>query len=247
VTALVAAEVLKLRTTRGPYAFAFIAVALTGAAVAGTIASARELERRELSWQLDLVSTAGFASLVALMLGVTLVTTEWRHGTITPAFLTTPVRPLLIGAKTVTAAIVGAVLTLLCFVVVAGVAIPWLTVLDVPLELGGDTLGRATRILLAGALYGAFGAAVGVLVHSQVVGIVGVIVWILVVESLVTVLLGVLDVEGIADVLPGRALSAFDGSVDDGLEAWTGGLVALLWTLGVLAAGTVRTERSDVT
>jgi hypothetical protein len=246
VSTLLAAELLKLRTTRAPYVFLLAAVALTGIAVAGTIAATPE-DERTASWHLDIVSAAGFASVVALLLGVTLVTTEWRHGTITPAFLTTPVRTRLLGAKALTAAVVGVGLTVLSLGVVAAMAIPWLALLDDSFDLGGDTLGRAGRLLLAGALYGAFGAAVGVLVHNQAGAITGVILWILVVENLLALLLGVLDVGGIADALPGRALSALDGSIDDGLAPWVGGAVALAWTAGVLALGIVRTERDDVT
>ncbi len=247
MSGLLAAELLKLRTTRARFAFVLVTVALTGVSVAGTIASAPDAERGRVGWQLDLVSIAGWANVVALMLGVTLVTTEWRHGTITPAFLTTPVRRRLLGAKAVTGLVVGGVLTLLALVVVAVVAVPWLSLLDVPLQLGSDTLGRSGRVLLAGAFYGAFGAAVGVLVHNQVAGVVGVILWILVVETLVVVLFGVLDAEGIADLLPGRALSALDGSIDDGLQPWLGALVALAWIVGVFTLGVTRTERADIT
>lgn len=244
---LLAAELLKLRTTRARYAFVLVTVALTGISVAGTIAAAADSERGEPGWQLDLVSVAGWANVVALMLGVTLVTTEWRHGTVTPAFLATPVRRRLLVAKAATGTFAGGALTILALAVVAAVALPWLWLLDVTLHLDGGTLARAARLLVAGALYGGFGAAAGILVHNQVAGIVGVILWILVVESLVVVLLGVLDVGGIADVLPGRALSALDGSIDDGLRPSVGALAAIAWIVGILALGVVRTERSDVT
>jgi ABC-type transport system involved in multi-copper enzyme maturation permease subunit len=246
VSRLLGAELLKLRTTRAPYIFLLAAVALTGIAVAGTIAATPEQDRTPPGWQLDIVSSTGFSSIVALLLGVTLVTTEWRHGTITPAFLGVPERWRLLAAKELTALVVGLALAAVSLVVAAAIALPWLSALGEPLALG-DVAGRAARLLLAGALYGAFGAAVGMLVQNQAGAIAAAIVWILVVESLVALLLSVLGVEAVADFLPGRALSALDGTVPDGLDPWLGAVVAAAWIGIVLALGVLRTEGRDVT
>ena len=54
-------------------------------------------------------------------------------------------------------------------------------------------------------------------------------------EALVAALLGLVDAEGVADYLPGRALSSFDGT-EGGLSTWAGGAVAAVWVVLVGAA-----------
>ena len=55
--------------------------------------------------------------LLALLLGVLIVTTEFRHKTVTTSFLVTPRRAEFVGGKLISAAILGAVLALLMLVV----------------------------------------------------------------------------------------------------------------------------------
>jgi len=66
--------------------------ALGGLAAAAEIGSAEDARRSTLEFQVGLVEAAGIAGLLGLILGITIVTTEFRHGTITPTFLAAPVR-----------------------------------------------------------------------------------------------------------------------------------------------------------
>ena len=247
MSALVGAELLKLRTTRAWIGYLLALALLTGIGVAAQIGSAVDAELGERGFQLDLVETASVSGLIALLLGITSVTWEWRHGTITPTFLTTPRRERVVAAKLVAAALVGGALAIAGVLVVLAVAVPWLAAEGAPLSLGGATWGRIGRLFLAAALWGAIGAAVGSLVHSQVGALVGAIIWLVLGEALVVGLLGLADVEGAGDYLPGQALGALDGSSDDGLPAWAGALVGVCY-LGVLGLlGALRSRRRDVT
>ena len=99
VIALVRSELLKIRTTRGWYAYLVVIVLLAGIAVAAAIGSADDSRRSELDFQVEFIEAAGFAALLAIILGITAVTTEFRHGTITPTLLVEPVRERVLAAK----------------------------------------------------------------------------------------------------------------------------------------------------
>ncbi len=109
-------------------------------------------------------------------------------------------------------------------------------------------LGLAGRVLLATILWGVLGVGVGALVQNQVLALVGALIWILLVEALIGVLFGLVDLEGVADFLPGRALSSFDGSGEEGgLSPWAGAGVGLAWAAVLGSLGALRMSRQDVT
>lgn len=245
--ALVGAEFLKFRTTRGWIGFVAAVAGLsmvTAAALAGT-GAAFEIDDPE--FQRDLVSGAVAASLIALLVGITSVTAEWRHGTITRTFLVTPQRVRVLIAKEVAVFLIGASLALLGVVAVLAVAIPVLSTDGAGFALDAELTGRIGRILLAGALWGALGVGVGALVRSQTFALVAAIVWIVILEALIGALLGLAHVEGAADFLPGNALGALEGSAENALHPALGGLVGVGYVVLFGAFGYVRVERSDVT
>jgi ABC-type transport system involved in multi-copper enzyme maturation permease subunit len=249
VTAVVRAELLKVRTTRGWYGYLAAIVLLTGLGTAGTVGSAQDFERSFPGWQADLVDGAGFAAVISVILGITIVTTEFRHGTITPTMLVTPIRERVLAAKAAAAVLVAFGFFVLAVLVVYAVAVPWLAVLDVPLHLAeGDAFERGGQILLATALWALLGIAVGSLIQNQVAALVGTLVWILVVETLVMGLLNLVDLEGVVPYLPFRALDAADGTSGDDMLAFQGGVAvsaAYVAAIGVL--GALRTNRRDIT
>lgn len=247
MTRLFAAEVLKLRTIRSMWGFSLAVIGLSGLFAAGNIGSPAEGGRRAPDFQLDLVLIAALpAVLLALLLGILLFTNEFRHGTIARTLLATPRRPVLVAVKLLIGAAAGFGLALLAFVVTSIVAVIWLGVIDVPLE-PGDAANGLWRGLLAAALIGALGAAVGGVVHSQVGALVGTLVWLFVAEPLVWVLLGLVDLGGVADYLPGvTVLSITDIEGENLSFAGTVGM-ALVWTAVAAALAVWRTHRRDIT
>jgi hypothetical protein len=244
VTDLVAAELLKFRTTRAALGFVLAEIALTGLATAGTIGSAHDDDLGSVQLSHDIVSGARFAGLIAFLVGIVAVTTEWRHGTVTRTLLVTPRRARVLVAKEIWILILGAALSVLALVVMLAIAVPWLALENASLD--SAVSGFAGRGIVAAMLWGALGVGAGAVVQSQTFALVGSVIWILVVENLVGALLGLVDAGGVADYLPGRALSAFDGTESSGLSMWPGGAVAAAWVVGLGVAGAWRISRQDI-
>jgi len=248
VSQLVRAELLKVRTTRGSWVYLIVIVLLVGLAVAGDVGSNAEL-RSQQEFQVGLVEAAGFSAVLAMILAITLVTTEFRHGTITPTFLAAPGRERVLGSKALAGTIVFLFFGALALVVVAAVALPWLTVTGDEIHLlDGEVATRAAETLLSVVLWGLMGIAIGSVVHSQVAALVGTLVWLFVVENLLVGLLGLLDGEEVTAYLPFRALDAADGTGGDNLVSyWPGVAVSLGWIALIGAAGVWRTSSRDIT
>jgi ABC-2 type transport system permease protein len=249
VTALIRSELLKVRTTRGGWAYPILIVLLAGLAVVGDIGSAAELERDALDFQLGLVDSTGIAALLAIILGITMVTTEFRHGTITPTFLAAPRRERVLGAKSIATGILSLLFAILALAIVAAVGIPLLSALGAELHLGdGELATRAVQGLLLVVLWGLLGLAIGTAVHSQIAGLVGTLLWVFLAETLLIGLFGLIDVDGAAAYLPFQALDAADGTGgEDLLRYWPGVGVSLAWIAAVGAVGVLRTLRRDIT
>ena len=248
MTALVRAELLKVRTVRSWWAYLIVIVLLTGIGAAGEIGSSESENRGTLSFQLGLVDTIGVAVLFAIIVGITIVTTEFRHGTVTPTFLAEPHRERVILAKAIATTVVAIGFALLSLLVLATVAITWLTIVDAQLQLGdAEFLTRTGEQILSTVLWALLGVAIGTAVHSQVAALVGTLIWIFLVENLLVGLLGLLDADGLAEYLPFHALDAADGTGGDNLLSYGGGVaVSLGWILLLGAFGIWRTGRRDI-
>jgi hypothetical protein len=248
VTALVHAELVKFRTTRTAIGVLLSAVALVALGAAGTVGTAEAVDLGTEDLTQDVVASALFAGLIAFIVGILCVTVEWRHGTVTPTFLVTPRRGRVLVAKVIWIALFSAGLAVVGLVLALAIAIPWLELRESSLAVDGDTVALAGRIVLATMLWGGLGVGIGAVVQSQTPALVGAVIWILLAEALLGALLGLVDLEGVADYLPGRALSAFDGTQEDaGLSRTTGGLVSLAWVAGLGMLGYLRMSRQDVT
>ena len=248
MTSLVAAELLKFRTTRAWIGFVLALAALSGLAAAGTVGTAQESQLGTVELSRDIVSSALFSTLVAFVVGILSITIEWRHGTVTRTFLVTPRRVRVLVAKELWIVLLALALGLIALLVSFAVARSWLAFEDSSLEVDRGVLGLAGRVLLATILWGVLGVGVGALVQNQVLALVGALIWILLVEALIGVLFGLVDLEGVADFLPGRALSSFDGSGEEGgLSPWAGAGVGLAWAAVLGSLGALRMSRQDVT
>jgi len=246
VTALFAAELLKLRTIRATWGYILTAVGLAALVSAGTIGSASQQERLGPDFQSRLVAdAAGATTILALLLGVTLLTNEFRHGTITPTLLVTPRRGRLLAAKLLAAAATGIGIFVLALIVIAAIAIVWLGMVDVPLELG-DAADAAGRVLVSAAVAGALGAAYGGVVHAQVGALVGALVWLFVAEPLLGGLLGLIDAEAVADYLPGAVVFAIADPASDALAFAPAVGVGLAYVAVASALAALRIGRRDI-
>src|SRR5215468_185371 len=106
---LVAAAWLKLRTTRLLYGLSAAAALLSVAAVAGGVLATDRSDTPLTSTRgLDqILSLTGTGALVMLLAGVLVAAGEYRHGTATDTFLTTPRRHRVVLAKLTVGAACG--------------------------------------------------------------------------------------------------------------------------------------------
>jgi hypothetical protein len=193
---------------------------------------------------------AGFEGyLFALLLGVLMVTTEFRHKTVTTSFLVTPRRPLFVGAKLITAAILGAGLAVILLVV---------TTIGGGLTLsaqGGsfsDLLGQvgavAPGMILVFALFAILGVGVGSVLTNQVAAIIVTLGWFIIVQAIVVGL-----VHGAERWVPSGAASAASnltrgqGSSFGLFNWWQGTLLMLAYGLVFAAVGSFILTRRDIT
>ncbi len=184
-----------------------------------------------------------FASVFAALAGVFVVTSEYRFGTIRPTFVFTPRRGVVLTAKYVASVLAG-----IAFAVVGqGLTLAiWLGILSgrgIHRSLGwGSVAQLGLGTVAAAALWGGIGVGVGALVRNHIGAVIGVLVWVFVVENL---LFGF--VPSVGRFTPGRAQDALTGmSTDHLLPAVAGGAVLLVWSLGLFVAGLAVTQARDV-
>ena len=106
---LVRTELLKLATIRGPWILTFMALALTTLLAAQPVLNAGRTGPSigTVGAELAVLGAMGRGALVTLVIGVLIMTSEFRHQTVTASLLSSPRRAELINAKAVTAALVG--------------------------------------------------------------------------------------------------------------------------------------------
>jgi ABC-2 type transport system permease protein len=249
VSGLLRSELLKIRTTRGWWAYLSVLVGLVGIGAAAEVGSRSVEERSGLDFQLALVDLVGIASLLAIILGITIVTSEFRHGTITPTLLATPGRERMLAGKAIAGVLVAIFFAVLAFAVIGAVAAVWVSIDGGDLQLAdSDVTERAAQTLVGVVLWLLMGVVIGAVVHSQVAALVGTLVWLFLVENLLVGLLSLVDADGVAEYLPFHALDGADGGGGDNLlEYWPALAVTCGWIVLLGAAGLVRTRRRDIT
>jgi ABC-2 type transport system permease protein len=241
MSSLVSAEFLKLRTTRTAYGFLAAVVLLTLAVVAANSANVDLRTKEDLE---DALSGAGIAAALLLVLGIVATTGEHRHGTISSSLLASPDRRRLIGAKVLAYLLTGALLGLAAVLATLGVALPWLSARDAPLDLldVGDYLGLFVKGVAVSALSGAIGVGIGAIVRNQVAAVVGALIYLFVLEPVI----GVISSSVAAYTIGGSQSALTAAPVDDALGPLAAGLVLAAWALALALVGAELEERRDV-
>ena len=186
-------------------------------------------------------------ALFAALLGAIGFTGEIRTGTIRPTLLATPNRTVVIAAKAGAGALAGLLIGLTAEALVAAIASAGLAIRGIHISLSaGDFAQMLAGGALAAALWAAIGTGIGALVRNQVGAVVGLCVWLLLVES---ILIG--DVPSAAKFSPGASAGALAGviqNISSGtlLAPALGALLLALYAVAAAAAGAIVTERRDV-
>jgi ABC-2 type transport system permease protein len=232
MTALLHAELLKLRTTR-------TFVALVGVTLFTSlliVVLLCLLTEPPAATVLTDVFTADTSSLFILVLAVVGITGEWRHRTIAGALLAAPDRVRFLAAKTLAFAAAGLVLSLATSITVAVVASVLLSARDLPLPALWEIAVQIARNALVAALLGALGVAAGALVRNQVAAIVGVLVLSFAIEPAVLALAPAVGRWGPWVALPGSVQDVPPEELGLGGGTPVGAGVAVLAMLAWIAA-----------
>jgi len=194
-----------------------------------------------------------------LLVGTLMVTTEFRHKTLTPTFLATPRRGVALSGKLLAGVVVGLLFAVLAVVstVLPGAAL--LAAFGIETNLGSsDTWALIGRMLVALVLWLLIGIGVGTLVRNQVVAVVGVLAFTQFVEPIARLAAGFVDGLGsVAQFFPGAASDALVGasifnslgggaSQAETVAWWAGGLVLLGYAVVLTAIGYLVSWRRDV-
>jgi hypothetical protein len=241
VIALLRGEMVKVRTTRTALGFATASLLLV---LAWVLLSILAGDPSTLSQKRDALNISPLGLAIPLLLfGIVGATGEYRHRTIAPAVLIAPDRirlPLArVLAYTLTAVILAAAMVIVALVI----GVPLLSSKSGPDLASKDYARMIGGALIVAALTAALGTGIGVLVRNQVAGVVGTLIWVLILAPL----LGLID-----DRLPSYttlvdAAGVVGGSKGDTSLSWAGAVgVLLAWAFAFNVLGIVLEKRRDI-
>ena len=244
MSALLRAELLKLRTTR-TFA-ALIGSALAISLLVLVLATTLGVYRTE--GEARAVMAGDFTGLFILLLGAMGMAGEWRHRTITSTVLAAPDRLKLMIAKALSYAVAGVVVSFVVTVLLFLVGTIILNARD-QFTLDASTLVDVLwRNLVVAAYLGALGVCIGAIVRNQVTAIVGLLVYSFVVEfTLFGLAPDVAKFSPFNGAPSGVIDVSFDGGPANLLEPGIAALVMIGWVALSFAAGAVLLRRRDLT
>lgn len=249
VGAQLRSELLKQRTTHTRLGLLATMVALVAAAVLLHVFTLNAQVLEAGANQLKVVGWGtSLGAMFAAVFGALSITGEIRHGTIRPTLLATPRRSRVIAAKVAAAALTGVAFGLIAEVAAVALASGGLAARGVPNALNGADIAQLVAGgAVAAGLWAALGVGVGAITRNQVGAVVGLCVWLLLVE---TTLIG--SVPAVAKFGPGELAGALAGAIQEQtastnlLAPALGGLLLLAYAAAFVAAGTITTARRDV-
>ena len=247
---LVRAEWTKLLTTRVWIGLLLGACLLVGAfatlftAFAGNDDSGIAPVGTATYEQLALAVSAN-ATILFIVLGIIGTTQEYRHRTATPTFLASPHRGRVVIAKLLAYVAAAAPMALVVIAVDVLVVTVYAGAKGAAPSLTGDNLRVLVGAWAALVIYTVIGVGVGALLRNQVGAIVGALVYLFVVEGIIS---SIPATQGAYKWLPGGALEAMTATFNqtDLLSAWQGGLLLLGYGVTAAVLGTVLAVRRDV-
>lgn len=235
---LLASEWIKLFSTRTTWVM--LGIGLLGEALfAGLYTGLAPLS--EINGVDSVITGVGLLMTLLLVLGVLVITAEFRHGTASSTFLATPKRWPVLLAKLGAALAIGLLAGLLYVLVNGGLALPLFDSRFGHLPPSGEIVETYAGVVVSFALLGAFGLGIGAIVRNQVGAIIAAIAFFFILSPLPDLLPG-----NVGDYFPAQAIGSLHRNNDEGLSQVAGGLVLAAWSLGLVAVGTLLVCRRDV-
>jgi ABC-2 type transport system permease protein len=245
VNALLRAELAKIRATPSTW---WLLLATTAIGVVGTLApliaaedNANLLSDHKLQ---EAMHGAAAGSLLVIVVGIIGLAGEWRFGQATQTFLTTPLRSRVVAAKTVAYMGVGAVYGIVSCAAASATAWAWYRADDLTLPFHRSAVWLTLFGCFAvSVVFGVVGVAIGGIVRNQVVGIVGAVAWLALVEPALFA-----ASPSAFKWLPGMASFSVRRQPTDGLLAVAPATAVLVVVVAALLAAALRlVDQDDVT
>lgn len=244
--ALCRGELTKVSTARGTTTglvalMATLAVLSVGRVTRGAGTAGGVRAGSDDAW-LQVLGSGMAPGLLVVLVGVLSATGELRHRSLTATLLVTPRRDRVVLAKVLASGLLGGTFTAMLGLGAAAYGMAS-GVLRAPLP-AGDVARIVAGAILVACFWAWLGVAIGLLVRQQAAAVALPLVWLVVVETLVTSY-------GLGPLrwwLPGGAASALGGADDPAaLPAWLAAAVLTGYCLALTAAGLRRLVVADVT
>ena len=187
---LIRGELRKLTSTRMPWAFLAVLIAISAttaiAVIYGTDMDGTKTFISTAADQRSLMAFAANATMIAGLFGAIAVAREYGHGTVVPTFLASPRRHRTVLAQLAAVSLAGGLLGLVgAALTVAGVALTLPTTdYDFMVSAGGVTAVLAASTF-AGAAGAVLGAGIGALVRNTGGAVTGTVLLLIVAPPLI--------------------------------------------------------------
>jgi ABC-2 type transport system permease protein len=240
---IVAVEFRKLCTVRTVWVLLGIAQIIIVGGISGLILN--RADATSAGVQRDMVSHIGLVSLFTLVLGITAVAGEYRHRTITDAYLSTPRRERVVLAKLGAYTAAGLGFGVAATVTALITSAIWLAAKGSSLDLTSAGLWRTIIGGIAwNAAFAAIGVGIGALITNLMGAVAAALAWLALIEGIVAQLIG-----GAKDWLPFALGSALDGlpTSTGGPPQWQAGLALAGYAVAFAIVALATTVRRDVT
>jgi ABC-2 type transport system permease protein len=251
-TRLVRAELRKITTTKMPWAFLAVLVAISAttasAVVWGTDFDGTKTFISTAADQRSLIAFAANATVIAGLFGAIAVAREYGHGTVIPTFLSSPRRYRAVLAQFVAVAIGGAILGLVgAALTVAAVAVG-LTTTEFGFMVSWAGVARVVAAAsFAGAAGAVLGAGIGAVVRNTGGAVTGTVLALIIAPPLIVQL-----ISDASSWVPSPLATALSGVTPEaaGVQSQAGPVAALfglaVWAVIPAAVGLLSVQRRDV-
>lgn len=262
---LVNAEILKIRTTKTVWGLLLLTLPLVAINAFAHFAQyhftpAAQAAQQHLPKLSDpeairsVLSGALSGKQLAIIIGILIITTEFRHMTVTPTFLSAPRRSLVVVAKLIVGVAVGIAFAIAALIGTLVTAYICYGAVGQTYDLGVPGVWQAVGgTFLVITVYCLIGIGVGTLIKNQIAAILVVLAWNLVGETIVQALLSLWRNHGdaISKWFPGNAASAVTNQFIPGgtpvLHPWQGIVTLILYGIVFAVLGAALTLRRDIT
>jgi ABC-type transport system involved in multi-copper enzyme maturation permease subunit len=243
---LFASELLKIRTApRTVLSLLLAELVIVGIGTASVIDGSDEsgipegFDAVRPRLERDLIDVTSASLLFAVLLGVLVITWEYRHGTISQTFLSTPVRDRVIAVKALVAGLAGAALVVPALLLMLVIAEIWV---GNRLDFTGEDVERAGRVFLASAIVAVLGMEIGAITARQLGAVVVVFAWAIFAEPALAFWASV------EDYLPLHAIfGGILGDPESGISFGRGLATIAVYVVALGAGGIALTRWRDIT